>query len=264
MIGFNYLGKLGQLGNQMFQYASLLGIARHLGVPFVIPKHNQILNDSLGNKLKIELFDVFKINPDKIGFIEGNDVQEQLFEFDKKFLELDKNNNFNIIGYFQTEKYFKNVEDEVRKNFEFLDFIQQDCKDIVSIVKDCIALHIRRGDYLINKDNHHNLTLDYYHQALNKFNTDKQVIIFSDDPEWCKEQQIFESDRFLVSETNNSRYDLYLMSKCSDFIIANSTFSWWGAWLANRGKVIVPKQWFGPALDHKNTKDLYPQGWIKI
>jgi hypothetical protein len=264
MIGFNFLGKLGQLGNQMFQYAAIMGIARQLGVSFSIPKHTQILNDALGNKLTIELFDVFKINPDQIGFVEGNDVQEQLFEFDQRFLELDKNNNYNIIGYFQTEKYFKNVESEVRKNFEFLDFIKEDCKDIVPMVKDCIALHIRRGDYLINSQNHYNLTFEYYYQALNKFDSDKQVVIFSDDPNWCKEQKLFESDRFLISETNNSYLDLYLMSTCSDFIIANSTFSWWSAWLANKGKVIAPKQWFGPALEHKNTKDLYPQGWIKL
>jgi hypothetical protein len=68
----------------------------------------------------------------------------------------------------------------------------------------------------------------------------------------------------LISETGNSRYDLYLMSKCSDFIIANSTFSWWGAWLAGRGKVIAPKIWFGSALNHKNTQDLYLDKWIKI
>lgn len=264
MIGFNFLGKLGQLGNQMFQYSALMGIARQIDVSFSIPKHAEVLNDGLGNKLRIELFDVFKINPDQIGFVQGSDVQEQLFEFDRRFLELDKNNNYNIIGYFQTEKYFKNVENEVKKNFEFLDTIKEDCEDIVPMMKDCVALHIRRGDYLINKNNHYNLTLEYYRQALEQFDSDRQVVIFSDDPDWCKKQNIFESDRFLVSETNNSYLDLYLMSVCSDFIIANSTFSWWGAWLANKGKVIAPKQWFGPALEHKNTKDLYPQGWIKL
>jgi len=264
MIGFNFLGKLGQLGNQMFQYAAAMGIARQLDVQFSIPKHNEIINDGLGNKLRIELYDVFKINPDQIGFVNGNDAQEQLFEFDHRFLELDRNNNYNIIGYFQTQKYFKSVEDEVRKNFEFLDFIKKDCSEIIPEIKDCIALHIRRGDYLINKNNHYNLTLDYYHKALKQFDNNQQVVIFSDDSHWCKKQEIFESDRFLVSETGNSYFDLYIMSNCSDFIIANSTFSWWGAWLANRGKVIAPKQWFGPALDHKNTKDLYPQGWIKI
>jgi hypothetical protein len=264
MIGFNFLGKLGQLGNQMFQYAAAMGVARQLDVPFSIPKHNEVIDDGLGNKLRIELFEVFKLVPDNIGYVSGIDIQEQTFEFDPKFFSLENKNVYNLIGFFQSEEYFKHSEEEVRKNFEFVDYIQDDCKDMVDVVKDSVALHIRRGDYLINSQNHYNLTLDYYQEALSHFDKDQQVIIFSDDSQWCKEQKIFLEDRFLVSETDNSRYDLYLMSKCSDFIIANSTFSWWGAWLANKGKIIAPKQWFGPALDHKNTKDLYPQGWIKI
>jgi len=264
MIGFNFLGKLGQLGNQMFQYASLLGIARELDVSFSIPKHNEVIVDSLGNKLRIELFDVFKINPDQLGFIDGENIQEDLFEYDSKFFNLDKDKNYNIIGYFQTEKYFKKFKNEVRTNFQFLDKIQEECKDIIPLMKDSIALHIRRGDYLINSDNHNNLSLNYYEEALKYFDSDKQVVIFSDDSKWCKEQTLFETDRFLVSETKNSYVDLCLMSHCSDFIIANSTFSWWGAWLANRGKVIAPQNWFGPQLIHKNIKDLYLQDWIKI
>jgi hypothetical protein len=248
----------------MFQYAAAMGIARQLDIPFSIPKHNEVLNDRLGNKLRIELFEVFKLVPDDIGYVSGIDIQEQTFEFDPKFFSLDNENVYNLIGFFQSEKYFKHCESEVRNNFEFVDHIKDDCKDLVDVAKDSVALHIRRGDYLINSQNHYNLTLDYYQEALSYFDKNQQVIIFSDDPQWCKEQEIFSEDRFLVSETNNSRYDLYLMSKCSDFIIANSTFSWWGAWLANKGKVIVPQQWFGPALDYKNTKDLYPQEWIKI
>lgn len=264
MIGFNFLGKLGQLGNQMFQYASTLGIARKLDVPFSIPNHSEVVNDGLGNKLRIELFEVFKITPDHIGFINADNVQEQTFEFDDKFFSLDRSINHNLVGFFQTEKYFKHSEQEVRNQFEFLDYIQEDCEDMIETVKDSIALHIRRGDYLINSDNHYNLTLEYYKSALDHFDKDQQVIIFSDDSKWCKEQELFSGDRFLVSETGNSRYDLYLMSKCSDFIIANSTFSWWGAWLANRGKVVAPKTWFGPALNHKNIEDLYLEKWIKV
>ena len=86
------------------------------------------------------------------------------------------------------------------------------------------------------------------------------MIIFSDDTKWCKEQEIFSDDRFLVSEDNDQSYDLCLMSMCNDFIIANSSFSWWGAWLGNRGKVVAPKQWFGKGLNH-DTKDLYCSDW---
>lgn len=264
MIGFNFLGKLGQLGNQMFQYASVLGIARYIGVPFCVPNHNEIITDSLGNKLRIELFDVFDISPDNICFVSGTDIQEQNFEFDSRFFSLSKNDQYNLIGFFQTEKYFQHCEDEVRKNFNFLEHIKKDCSDMLSAMDNSVALHIRRGDYLINNKNHYNLTLEYYEEALKYFDSNQQVIIFSDDPKWCKEQKLFSDDRFLVSETENSRYDLYLMSKCSDFIIANSTFSWWGAWLANTGKVIVPKKWFGPLLEHKNIQDLYLEKWIKI
>jgi hypothetical protein len=248
----------------MFQYAAAMGIARQLDIPFSIPKHNEVLNDGLGNKLRIELFEVFKLVPDDIRYVSGIDIQEQTFEFDPKFFSLDNENVYNLIGFFQSEKYFKHCESEVRRNFEFVDHIKDDCKDLVDVAKDSVALHIRRGDYLINSQNHYNLTLDYYQEALSCFDKDQQVIIFSDDPQWCKDQNLFSDDRFLVSETGNSRYDLYLMSKCLDFIIANSTFSWWGAWLANKGKVIAPQQWFGSALEHKNTKDLYPQEWIKI
>ena len=264
MIGFNFLGKLGQLGNQMFQYASTLGIAKKLDVPFVIPNHTEVVNDGLGNKLRIELFEVFKIKPDQIGLVNAISVQEQTFEFDSKFFSLDSEIDHNLVGFFQTEKYFKHSEKEVKNQFDFLDYIKDDCDDMIETIKDSIALHIRRGDYLINSDNHHNLTLDYYQNALEHYDKDQQVIIFSDDPKWCKEQELFSSDRFLVSETGNSKYDLYIMSKCSDFIIANSTFSWWGAWLADKGKVIAPKTWFGSALNHKNIQDLYLDKWIKI
>ena len=86
-IGFNYLGKLGQLGNQMFQYAATLGVARHAGVPFTIPNHDELIVDALGNQLRIELFDCFDLNPDNIGFIRTDNVlAEKGFEFDSNIL----------------------------------------------------------------------------------------------------------------------------------------------------------------------------------
>ena len=103
--------------------------------------------------------------------------------------------------------------------------------------------------------NHHNLSLEYYEKALSYFPRDQQVVIFSDDTEWCMEQLLFVDDRFIVSEGNGSYHDLYLMTKCSDFIISNSTYSWWGAWLANKGTVIAPDTWFGPNNAHKSLKD---------
>ena len=74
-VGVNYLGQMGQLGNQMFQYAAVLGISRYLGVPFTVPKHDTVVDDGLGNKLRIELFDCFDIKPDNIGYLLSENVQ---------------------------------------------------------------------------------------------------------------------------------------------------------------------------------------------
>lgn len=263
MIGFNHIGKLGQLGNQMFQYAATLGVARKLDIPFTIPNHKEIFDDGIGNKLRIELFDCFDIQPDSIGVLDtGNVLAERGFEFNKTIFNLDSSVDFCLYGFFQTEKYFEHCSDEVRKQFTFKKQIVEDCKNIIKdIFDDPIALHIRRGDFLINSGNHYNQSLEYYENALSKFDSDRQVVIFSDDPKWCMSQDLFSSDRFIVSESAGPYHDLYLMTQCSDFIIANSTFSWWGAWLANRGNVIAPKKWFGPNNSHLDTKDLYPNHW---
>ena len=100
------------------------------------------------------------------------------------------------------------------------------------------------------------------------FESDRNVIVFSDDPSWCNEQELFSDDRFLISENTDNRVDLCLMTLCSDFIIANSTYSWWGAWLSNNPnkKVIAPVEWFGKTgytKDH-NTDDLIPNEWTRI
>ena len=264
MIGFDYLGKMGQLGNQMFQYAATMGIANKLGVGYMIPKHDEIFDDGIGNKLNIELFDCFDINP-SIGFINSGKVyQEKGFEFNDGVFNISEN-NFSLHGFFQTEKYFKHIENDVRKDFRFKKDIEDDCKNIVEdFLDNSIALHIRRGDFLINSGNHFNQSLDYYADALSLFEPGRQVIIFSDDPKWCMRQHLFSDDSFIISNETDPYHDLYMMTQCGDFIIANSSFSWWGAWLANRGKVIAPKTWFGPNNAHLNTKDLYPDHWEVI
>ena len=89
------------------------------------------------------------------------------------------------------------------------------------------------------------------------------VLVFSDDPDWCLSQELFESDRFLISKLNSSEFDLCVMSLCKYHIIANSSFSWWGSWLAKSKKTVSPKNWFGPPLTH-DTKDLYCDNWIVL
>jgi hypothetical protein len=266
MIGLNYLGRMGQLGNQMFQYAALRGVAAKHGYDYTIPDHKEQIKDSLGNILRIELFDVFDIHPQQTGYLLADGVRSELhFHFDEELMN-NCPDNISLVGYFQSEKYFKHIEDTIRNEFTFKREYLEACEPHRPLVQGCIALHIRRGDFLINSLNHHNLSLKYYENALKEFPDDQNVVIFSDDPKWCKEQPLFSGDRFLVSESDNSYVDLCLMSMCSHFIIANSTFSWWGAWLSRvKDKVVVyPSKWFGPNNADKLTKDLFPEEWRMI
>ena len=269
MIGFNALGRMGRFANQMFQYASLKGIARNIGTDICIPNHTQAVDDGIGNKLRTELFDSFDLNV-HIGLLNNGHapvVNERFFHFDEELFSMCPD-HVSLQGYFQTEKYFKHIEQEIREDFTFKDEILKPCKEMISSVEEPIALHIRRTDYITNSDNHFNLPLEYYEAALKHFDSNRNVIVFSDDPAWCQEQYLFSDDRFMISENTDNRVDLCLMSLCNDFIIANSSFSWWGAWLSQNKnkKVIAPVQWFGKTgytKDH-DTKDLIPNDWIRI
>ena len=250
----------------MFQYAALRGIAKNKRYDFCLPLYKTAVNDGIGNTLKTELFDCFEmtsVTPLNIQFIDADRplLQEQGFHFDQNLFN-DCPDWVSLHGFFQTEKYFTNVEKVIRKDFRFKEEYRIPCEGMIGD-DDYIALHIRRTDYLQIAANHNNLTLDYYEEALSKFPEDSSVIIFSDDPEWCGEQDLFSDDRFLVSENTNGYVDLCLMSMCKHFIIANSTFSWWGAWLSkNKDKrVIAPSEWFGPMNSHLDTKDIYCDGW---
>lgn len=270
MIGFNSLGRIGRLAHQMFQYASLKGIARNVGVDICIPNHKVAVDDDgTGNKLRTELFDSFDLNVNISLLNNGHApvVQERFFHFDEELFNLCPD-HVSLHGFFQSEKYFKHIENEIRQDFGFNVNLLNPCKEMIETVDNPIALHIRRTDYVTNSENHHNLSLNYYESALSHFESDRNVIVFSDDPTWCQEQKLFSDDRFLISENTDNRVDLCLMSLCNDFIIANSSYSWWGAWLsANKDKkVIAPVDWFGKTgytKDH-DTKDLIPNEWTRI
>ena len=269
MIGFNALGRMGRLCNQMFQYAALRGLSSKIGAEICIPYYQDAVDDGIGNMLRTELFDSFNLKV-KTGLLNNGHapvLQERFFHFDQELFDHCPD-HVSIQGYFQTEKYFKHIEHQIRAEFTFVDDILEPCKEMISSVDKPIALHIRRGDYVINSENHFNLPIEYYDAALKHFDDDRNVIVFSDDSKWCHDQSLFEDDRFIISENDDNRVDLCLMSLCSDFIIANSTYSWWGAWLSSNKnkKVIAPTQWFGKTgytKDH-NTKDLIPDSWIRI
>ena len=147
MIGLNYLGKMGQLGNQMFQYAALKGIARNRGLDFIIPNHGDAIVDSLGNTLRIELFEPFNIESKYYGFIETNEyIQEAHFHFDEDLYNNCPDNS-SLYGFFQSPKYFLNIREEIIRDFKFKKQIINECKSILKTFDNPIALHIRIGDF---------------------------------------------------------------------------------------------------------------------
>ena len=281
MIGFDHLGNLGRLGNQMFEFAALRGIAAHHGYDVCIPptEHDGIENYSL--------HDCFKLDHIPTRFIATERyAQEPHFHFSKELFE-GCPDNVSLYGFFQTEKYFVNAADIVRKDFTFHDSILQPCVDFMSQYADQepIMLHVRRGDpnltdprgfkwsYTQCSHQHPPQTLEYYEEALSHFDKDQPVIVFSDSPDWVQEQEFFGGDRFVISipedKYSDGSYepyiDLCLMSLCSHAIIANSSLSWWGAWLQNgKGKVVAPKRWYGPAYADKDLSDLYCKDWIVV
>lgn len=264
MISFNHLGSHGRLGNQMFQYATLMGIAEKHGYEFCIPSSN--FNDPYYDHQLFEAFELKNLKKENIKkLFNVKQIRESGFNFDLNLFESCPD-NVDIFGYFQTEKYFSHIENKVKEDFTFKKEILKFAKEYKNQIqsKEVISLHIRRGDY-VNQPWHGCCPLEYYEKSLSLLNDNIPVIIFSDDPKWCLNQQLFESDRFYVSENNSNLFDMCLMSICDYHIIANSSFSWWGAWLSNSKKVFAPKRWFGPPLSEQNDiSDLIPDRWIKL
>ena len=277
MIGNNRIGCNGRLGNQMFQYASMRGIASMKGFDWVVPPENY---DHTANYALFETFKMTNVQEKNIGFVEGEILKETIHCYDKNLVD-SCSDNTNLDGFFQTEKYFENIADEIRSDFAFKDEYLKPCKEFIdSLDTTPIFLHVRRGD-AIGKEHYHPVApMSYYVEALKKFDKDTPCFVFSDDIDWCKSQELFKSDRFLFND-NIERYDyqsmdgsgsmqytllphvdLCLMSLCSGAIIVNSSFSWWGAWLQNnRGKVIASKPWFGPSASDLDTSDVVPDHW---
>lgn len=263
MISFNHLGIVGRLGNQMFQYATLKSIADNHGYEFTIPESN--FKDKWSDH---QLFNAFKMtNLKNRGRVNDRYLKERQFNFDQDIFD-NCPDNVSLYGYFQTERYFSNISESIKEDFTFYDEVLENCEEVMDGMKDSISLHVRRTDYVEKSEDHPPCSIDYYKEALNYFDENRQVIIFTDDIEWCKKQEIFSSDRFMISETENNVYDLCLMTMCKDYIIANSSFSWWGAWLSKNSnpQVISPKKWFGTTgyTSNNNTEDIVPDRWIKI
>lgn len=198
---------------------------------------------------------------------------EKTLEYEESFWTL--SGNALIEGYFQSEKYFKKYELEIRKLFEFKNVLNDRTLNLTNQIAhfNSVAIHVRRGDYISVKQNlqtHGVCSTEYYIQAHQRFKDIQNIrfIVLSDDIPWCIENLNLSENTIFVDWNNgpDSWQDMYIISKCNHAIIANSSFSWWGAWLINKPnkKIIAPNQWFNDHDKQKQTKDLIPSSWIKI
>lgn len=198
-------------------------------------------------------------------------IVEPAFTFCPDILKIE--NNCYLSGVWQSEKYFKDVEGVLKKEFTLKNKPSVETKNWIEKVAGCnsVSIHIRRGDYINNpKTNqfHGVCSLEYYNDAIKLISqkiNDPVFFIFSDDIDWAKANLKIDYPIFYVSDKKTPDYEeLAIMSKCRHNIIANSSFSWWGAWLnENPDKIaIAPKKWF--AGGNTDTKDLIPPSWTKL
>lgn len=281
----------GGLGNQMFQYAIAKSMAKKnndifkLDISFY-PK--QILRkyelnyfnieENIASKEECENLRgseefIYKVK-NKLG-LDINRPKPYTFEnnitlFDKELY--DKNGDIYLDGFWQNENYFKSIREVIINDFTPKNRISNEANkhlhDITSV--NSVSLHIRRGDYVADEHTssvHGICGLDYYNNAI-EYISDKienpAFYIFSDDIAWCKENFDFIKNKIFIDDTKSAIDDLELMKNCKHNIIANSTFSWWGAWMNTNDKkiVIAPKVWF---IDEKwKNLSIALNDWIKI
>ena len=192
-IGYNQLGSNGRFANQMFQYAGLRGVAARNGYDFKVPPPG---NYGRSDYALFECFEMGTVRPENFGLVDGGSIATGQFHFYQKFFD-NCPDNVNLHDYFQTEKYFKNIEDTIRYDFTFKKEVVDTCKDFLSTLpEEKIFMHVRRGDYVNHPDQHPALPVSYYEEAYKKFDN-PTVLVFSDDLEWVKQQEFFQGDNFL-------------------------------------------------------------------
>jgi hypothetical protein len=267
-----YFTLRGGLANMMFQVAAVNSIAMDKGVDCSFHNlDNQLVFINKHKHLNVRLGDAREYR--KLRFFKDaltNEVPPNIksYTYPYHFQDIEIEGDDAILdGFFQSEKYFKSNEKEIKELFRPTD-------EIVSILNEkynhilndkTTSIHVRRGDYLRHPNHHPVQSMEYYKKGieLTKETTNK-YIVFSDDIPWCK--KMFVGDEYVFIDNEEDYIELYLMSMCDNNIIANSSFSWWGAWLNNNpSKIVVgPSMWFGIAYRGWNTNDVLPEGWIKI
>jgi hypothetical protein len=233
----------GRLGNQAFQIACTISHALRNNVPYKIPVK------TADPRVWPAYFSHFPrlLPSDKI----KNVYKEPEFHYQPiPFVD-----DTMLNGYFQSDRYFADYREEILKAFR----IPWKPKP------GYVSIHVRRGDYLQFADKHPPVTEEYLCKAIARFPGWK-FLVFSDDMKWCKEH--FLGSQFEFAERDTALNDISKMSSCEHNIVANSSFSWMGAWFnQNEDKVVVSPHednWFGVNNKHLNVKDLLPENWVRI
>jgi hypothetical protein len=262
MITFNLMGNYGRMGNQMFQYATLYSIAKTRGYNFGVPMQRKSDNPYQSFCLN-ECFPNLSAK-DSSTYFAKHRAQEREFTYNAGIFGIPDDSD--IVGYFQSEKYFKDYRKEILKEFTFFESIQNKATDIRSITKEpVISIHLRLGDYKNLVGKHPICGIDYYKNALSLVPDDMLIVAFSDEPALARDVFDNLNRKYFLAETNDQYTDMCLMSHCDYHIIANSSFSWWGAWLGESKKVIAPAIWFGDSPEMpKNWSDIYCENWKVI
>jgi hypothetical protein len=258
MITYNKIGTNGRFGNQLFQYATLFSVAKEKNYEYGIPYDTKSLNEYYNFCLPECFLNLTAKNSLNIPVLYHH--KEHTFDFDSSVFQIPDSTD--IDGYYQTEKYFKKYRKELLYEYTFNDNISTIGNEFLKNYKEkqIISIHMRLGDYVGYQDWHPICTKEYYINALNQLPKDCVIFLFSDDMNIAKIHfKDFDRD-IIYPETNDKFVDMYLMGQCDYHIIANSSFSWWGAWLSSSKQVIAPSQWFGPNVKH-GWSDIYCEDW---
>lgn len=282
----------GGLGNQLFQYAAGIALSEFHGVKLNVDitqlkepdeilgtyrryclsnllKEPQLSSSETPKYLSIPIIKkIDKILPTQLKSI----FYEKHFHYNPLFWKTKK--TVYLRGNFQSYKYFQDYKEQVLKLLVFKQKINEESVNSFNNISNTnsLAIHIRRGDYVSNKiasDVLGTLNIDYYKSALEHINSKTQVeniYVFSDDLKWAKENLSFITTPNYIDATGKDKdiIEFNLMKSCKHQIIANSSFSWWAAYLnPNPNKIIIaPQKWFNKV--NYNTKDLFPQDWVTI
>lgn len=277
-----YIILRAQLGNQLFQILNGISLSLEHEIDYKIcikTNNNTIFGDNITyfDNFLYELNDKINISNEKILENNSNIYNEKKFNYEQIFF--DKNRDIYLNGFFQSDKYFIKHYDKIKKLLN----IEMKKKNIRNkynnyFKKKTIAIHFRIGDYYYLQNFHTILDIDYYYKALKKieelieYDIENYNILY-----FCQEcddnivnkyitnlKKINEKYNFVKVSNSIINYEqMLLMSNCDNIIIANSTFSWFGAYFSNSKNIIYPNKWFGPA-NNKNITDLFPEMWIKI